>query len=137
NGSNSDSDLKSIQDEIGQRLDEINRVSEQTQFNGTKVLANDKALKIQVGANDAQTISINLKKIDTQSLGLQGFSVDGERQATVNDLRAQGATGFDRYTGVSVNVGATPTLTAADGTNQLRVDVDSGKVTFGTAAAQN
>ncbi|KOF52104.1 flagellin, partial [Achromobacter sp. DMS1] len=52
NGTNSDSDLKSIQDEIGQRLAEINRVSEQTQFNGVKVLASDNALKIQVGAND-------------------------------------------------------------------------------------
>src|SRR6185312_11903569 len=38
NGTNSPSDLKSIQDEITQRLDEINRVSDQTQFNGVKVL---------------------------------------------------------------------------------------------------
>ncbi len=38
-GTNSHSDLDSIQAEIGQRLDEINRVSEQTQFNGVKVLA--------------------------------------------------------------------------------------------------
>src|SRR5690554_5244003 len=47
NGSNSASDLDSIQAEIGQRLAEINRVSDQTQFNGVKVLANDNALKIQ------------------------------------------------------------------------------------------
>lgn len=38
NGSNSDSDLDSIQAEITQRLSEIDRVSGQTQFNGVKVL---------------------------------------------------------------------------------------------------
>src|SRR5690606_15039509 len=40
NGTNSGSDLKSIQEEITQRLGEIDRVSSQTQFNGVKVLAN-------------------------------------------------------------------------------------------------
>src|SRR5690606_5092290 len=63
NGSNSASDLASIQDEIGQRLAEIDRVSEQTQFNGVKVLAKDNSLKIQVGAHDSETITINLKEI--------------------------------------------------------------------------
>ncbi|SUH36726.1 phase-1 flagellin [Salmonella enterica subsp. enterica] len=54
NGSNSGSDLKSIQDEIDQRLNEINRVAEQTDFNGKKVLSQDGQLTIQVGANDAK-----------------------------------------------------------------------------------
>lgn len=92
-GTNSSSDLKSIQDEIQQRLDEIDRVSAQTQFNGVKVLAGDNTLKIQVGANDNETISINLKKIDAKSLGLSGFNVDGKgaienRAATADDLTA-------------------------------------------------
>ncbi|WP_454005458.1 FliC/FljB family flagellin [Alcaligenes sp. Marseille-Q7550] len=129
NGTNSDSDLKSIQDEIGQRLAEINRVSEQTQFNGVKVLASDNALKIQVGANDNQTISVNLKKIDAQSLGLQEFRIDGARQATVSDLRAQGATGFDKYEGATVA-----------GTNdgeEIRVDLNSGKITTAVTNAGN
>ncbi|ENY7068129.1 flagellin FliC, partial [Shigella sonnei] len=55
NGTNSDSDLNSIQDEITQRLSEIDRVSNQTQFNGVKVLASDQTMKIQVGANDGET----------------------------------------------------------------------------------
>ncbi len=96
-GTNSSSDLKSIQDEIQQRLDEIDRVSAQTQFNGVKVLAGDNTLKIQVGANDNETISINLKKIDASSLGLSGFNVDGKgsvenRAATTADLKANGVT---------------------------------------------
>ncbi|RZN19345.1 MULTISPECIES: FliC/FljB family flagellin [unclassified Escherichia] len=74
-GTNSDSDLSSIQDEIKSRLDEIDRVSGQTQFNGVNVLAKDGSMKIQVGANDGQTISIDLQKIDSSTLGLNGFSV--------------------------------------------------------------
>ncbi|WP_253377790.1 FliC/FljB family flagellin [unidentified bacterial endosymbiont] len=74
-GTNSDSDLSSIQDEIKSRLDEIDRVSGQTQFNGVNVLAKDGTMKIQVGANDGQTISIDLQKIDSSTLNLKGFSV--------------------------------------------------------------
>ncbi|MDU1097106.1 MAG: hypothetical protein E7A25_02840, partial [Streptococcus mitis] len=66
-----------IQDEIKSRLDEIDRVSGQTQFNGVNVLAKDGTMKIQVGANDGQTISIDLKKIDSDTLGLAGFNVNG------------------------------------------------------------
>jgi len=75
NGTNSDSDLSSIQDEIKSRLDEIDRVSGQTTFNGVNVLAKDGSMKIQVGANDGETISIDLKKIDSSTLKLDTFSV--------------------------------------------------------------
>ncbi|NLS53915.1 flagellin FliC [Hafnia alvei] len=75
NGSNSDSDLQSIQDEITQRLSEINRISEQTDFNGVKVLSGTNKLTIQVGANDNETIDIDLQKIDATTLKLDTFSV--------------------------------------------------------------
>ena len=74
-GTNSTSDLSSIQDEIKSRLDEIDRVSGQTQFNGVNVLAKNGTMSIQVGANDGQTIDINLQQIDSSTLGLNGFSV--------------------------------------------------------------
>ncbi|CAM3805146.1 Flagellin [Castellaniella denitrificans] len=61
NGTNSSDDLASINAEIKQRLDEIQRVAEQTQFNGTKVLNGSAAsgITIQVGANDNETITIS------------------------------------------------------------------------------
>ena len=77
NGSNSAADKTSIQAEITQRLAEIDRTSAQTDFNGTKVLAADKTLSIQVGASDGQTIAIGMKQIDSSTLGLTGFSVSG------------------------------------------------------------
>ena len=77
NGTNSDSDLSSIQDEIKSRLSEIDRVSGQTQFNGVNVLAKDGKMNIQVGSNDGETITIDLKKIDSKTLGLDSFNVNG------------------------------------------------------------
>ncbi|MBX8520678.1 flagellin FliC [Pseudomonas cichorii] len=77
NGTNSQSDLQSIQDEITQRLDEINRISEQTAFNGVDVLASDQTITIQVGANDGETIDIKLSEINAETLGLSDFNVNG------------------------------------------------------------
>lgn len=93
NGTNSESDRQSIQDEIDQRLAEINRVSQQTEFNGIKVLSKDQTLSIQVGANDGQTIDINLGKIDTATLGLEGFSIMDMVAATevVQGMQVTGA----------------------------------------------
>src|SRR5690606_25684072 len=76
NGSNSKDDLQSIQNEITERLSEINRVSEQTQFNGVKVLGDDAGpLKVQVGSQDGQQIEIKLEKINQKELQLDGFDV--------------------------------------------------------------
>jgi len=77
NGSNSAADKVSIQAEITQRMAEINRTSTQTDFNGVKVLSATNNLKIQVGANDSETITIALQKIDASTLGLTNFSVSG------------------------------------------------------------
>ncbi|HFP3650051.1 flagellin [Escherichia coli] len=121
NGTNSDSDLKSIQAEIQQRLEEIDRVSNQTQFNGVKVLSQDNQMKIQVGANDGESIIIDLKKIDVKSLGLDGFNVNGPKQATAGDLKSsfKNVTGYDTYDA---------------GTTKYRVDINSGVVTDSTGA---
>ncbi|MFH0474151.1 FliC/FljB family flagellin [Kluyvera ascorbata] len=96
-GTNSDSDLDSIQDEIKSRLDEIDRVSGQTQFNGVNVLSKDGSMKIQVGANDGETITIDLKKIDSSTLNLTSFNVNGKgavdnAKATESDLSTAGFT---------------------------------------------
>jgi len=93
NGTNSSSDLSSIQDEIKSRLSEIDRVSGQTQFNGVNVLAKDGKMSIQVGANDGQTIDIDLKKIDSSTLGLSGFSVSGNSLKLSSGITQVGASG--------------------------------------------
>ncbi|HEP1896491.1 TPA: FliC/FljB family flagellin [Kluyvera cryocrescens] len=159
-GTNSQSDLDSIQDEIKSRLDEIDRVSGQTQFNGVNVLAKDGSMKIQVGANDGQTITIDLKKIDSSTLNLTGFNVNGKggvanAVATAADMTAAGFTlAGNTYTGSagfktassadllnSLANGATVTSTAAvaDGLsaagNTYTYDKASNSYSFGVTGA--
>ncbi|BEG73176.1 flagellin N-terminal helical domain-containing protein [Achromobacter xylosoxidans] len=92
NGSYSQEQLNSMQDEINQRMSDINRISEQTDFNGVKVLSDSaKPLTLQVGANDGETITLNLSEISVKTLGLEGFNVNGtgvtqNRSANINDL---------------------------------------------------
>ena len=96
NGSYSQEQLNSMQDEINQRLSDIDRISQQTDFNGVKVLSDSaKPLTLQVGANDGETITLNLSEISVKTLGLDGFNVNGSgvtqnRSATVSDLQAAG-----------------------------------------------
>ncbi|EGE1308692.1 FliC/FljB family flagellin [Escherichia coli] len=149
-GTNSQSDLDSIQDEIKSRLDEIDRVSGQTQFNGVNVLAKDGSMKIQVGANDGQTITIDLKKIDSSTLKLTGFNVNGSGSvantaATKADLAAAaiGTPGAADSTGAiayTVSAGLTKTTAAdvlsslADGTTITATGV---KNSFAAGATSN
>lgn len=119
NGTNSDSDLESIQAEITQRLDEITRVSEQTQFNGVKVLASDSKIKIQVGANDDETITIDLKQINATTLGLGKLDVGN----------AISSKGFQNVTTIQAGTSAEWTdfsfATEGGGTYQLYVGEDN------------
>ncbi len=120
NGTNSTSDLKSIQDEIDQRLGEIDRVSEQTKFNGVDVLAQNRSLSIQVGANDNETIDIDLQQINAKSLKLENFSVE---QATlkVGDAIALDAHGITNATSGDLDISTAQAQLVAAG-----VDVSGG-----------
>lgn len=84
NDTNSTSDRKSIQDEINQRLSEIDRIAQQTEFNGVKVLSKEQSLQIQVGANDNETIAIKLNQMSVDMLGLQDFTIDNIATAGQN-----------------------------------------------------
>lgn len=63
NANNSASDRESLNDEVQQRLAEIDRISSQTAFNGLKVLDGNFGTKaFQIGANAGETISIHLSQ---------------------------------------------------------------------------
>ncbi|MDF2785570.1 MAG: flagellin [Pantoea eucrina] len=142
NGTNSDSDKSSIQDEIKSRLDEIDRVSQQTQFNGVNVLAKDGNMKIQVGANDGQTISIDLKKIDSNTLKLDNFNVTnmattvkngstGNVQIAVASAVANDSNGTpEAVTGLAKNSNGDYFATTSSGTYAATVDNKTGTISF-------
>ncbi|BDU22854.1 flagellin [Dyella sp. GSA-30] len=61
NGNYTADDRKAIDTEVQQRLSEITRIANQTDFNGTKVLDGSAGtLSFQIGSNVGQTISISL-----------------------------------------------------------------------------
>jgi len=63
NDTNTAQDIDSIQEEVNERLAEIDRVTEQTQFNGRNLFAagaSGTTFSIQVGAKDGETISISV-----------------------------------------------------------------------------
>ncbi|MDP3226129.1 MAG: flagellin FliC, partial [Rubrivivax sp.] len=123
NGSNSNADKASIQAEITQRLEEIDRTSAQTDFNGVKVLAANNKLSVQVGANDGETIAIDLKQIDSASLKLNSLTVSknelavGSKIDTVVDATAgtgSQSVGFAAAEVAKLNTANGTSLTAAD-----------------------
>ncbi|ENM7899349.1 FliC/FljB family flagellin [Citrobacter freundii] len=151
NGSNSDSDLSSIQDEINQRLEEINRVSQQTDFNGKKVLNQDGQLTIQVGAKDGETITIDLKKINSETLKLNDLDVTKIATTVADGTKANIQIAPSAADITDTNGGAITTGTSLvkDGNNKYYVkagnnpddyyaatlDNKTGKVTFDSTAA--
>ncbi len=86
NSSNSASDIDSIQSEVNQRMEEIDRVTKQTDFNGIKVLDNrtaaDSTYSFQVGAQDGQSIGINIGASSGWNLATAG--ADGTSSAQIN-----------------------------------------------------
>ncbi len=70
NGSNSDKDRAALQEEVNQLGSEINRISQDTTFAGTKLLDGNYSGSFQVGADANQTISFSLNQTN-------GFSISG------------------------------------------------------------
>ncbi|MEX9869590.1 FliC/FljB family flagellin [Providencia huaxiensis] len=85
NSTNSQSDIGSIQEEVNERLAEVKRISDQTQFNGIKVLEGAK-MNFQVGANDGEVIELDMQKIDRTSLGLDNFEL---KQFVTGDVKTE------------------------------------------------
>ncbi|EMX6286012.1 FliC/FljB family flagellin [Providencia sp. PROV257] len=113
NGSNSNSDITSIQNEVTERLAEINRISEQTQFNGVKVLSGEKnEMSIQVGTNDNEVIKFSLDKIDNDTLGVSSDKLfDKVPAGTVTGKTEAGSAVDEAKLGIS---GATTYKTGLD-----------------------
>ena len=114
NSSNSASDIDSIQSEVNQRLEEINRVTKETDFNGIKILntqAGTKTYDFQVGSKDGEKIGIKIDSSNGWDLGAKADiaiasmvdvgEVNGEFRTVV-------AKGFDVLAEVTAAVAAQP-----------------------------
>ena len=79
NGTNDATDKASIQKEVSQLTDEINRVVANTKFNGTNLLNQSGTISIQVGANGTSNdkIDISLTDLSKALSGVTSLSVSG------------------------------------------------------------
>lgn len=93
NGTNSADDLASINSEIKARLDEIERVADQTQFNGINVLDGSagSGIVIQVGADDGETITIKANDAQVSALLSGATSITSSGLAISSGTVASGA----------------------------------------------
>ncbi len=70
NATNSDSDRQALQAEVKQLQAEINRVANNTEFNGQRLLdGNFKDASFQVGANAGQTIEFGVSSVKAADIG--------------------------------------------------------------------
>ena len=103
NATNSDSDREALNAEVKQLVSEIDRVSRQTNFNGTKLLDGSfSGALFQVGADSGQTIGINSivdasagalggAKFDKNTFTVAALAANGD--VTIEGMEIQGADG--------------------------------------------
>jgi flagellin len=91
NATNSASDRVALDEEVQQRLQEIERIASQTSFNGQKILDGTfGAAQFQVGANVGETININLTTgVKSSQLG-QIATATSAAEVTVANLSGTG-----------------------------------------------
>ena len=142
NGTNSASDIDSIQQEVNQRLEEIDRIARETDFNGSKILSSTTGtdLDIQVGSQDGQQIRISIESNTSWNKYDATGTAAGTLATVGGEARTVDAKGFDVRAAVTPESGATAAvnasgLTAMDVTatgitaNQQFVSYDDGGTT--------
>ena len=127
NATNSASDREALNAEVDQLLSEIDRVANQTGFNGTKLLDGSfTGALFQVGANSGQTIGINaIVDANIDTLGKSGFADD----VSGVGIGGTAATASGSISGITVSV--TPAGAAA----ATQIKLDDIKIEVGDDAA--
>jgi flagellin len=128
NASNSAADRAALDQEVQQRLAEVQRIATQTAFNGQKVLNGTFGNAVfQVGANVGETITVGLStSMLTTQIGKTADYVGGTAYDSTHAVGAQG-------TGVGAAI-LNNDVTIAVGTGQA---VNVGVSTAGTGAGQS
>ncbi|WGM02747.1 FliC/FljB family flagellin [Arsenophonus nasoniae] len=140
NGTNSASDIATLQNEVKQRLDEINRISEQTDFNGTKVLSANTMKTIQIGANHGETIEIGLEKITSGELKIEEVNLNifaksyADYATAAADIGKDANLSFPASATAALDVANIKVGTTALGANRAlhqKIDAATGKAVDG------
>ena len=106
NATNSGTDRDALNAEVTQLLKEIDRVANQTSFNGTKLLNGDfTGALFQVGADAGQTIGINsIVDSRTDNLGKMNFAADTAGVDVVAATASGKAAAAGKISGIKISV---------------------------------
>ena len=75
-GTQEQEDLDALQNEIAQLIEEIDKISERTEFNEKKLLDGSYTGQVfQIGANEGQTMSVEIGDMSAAALGVDGLDV--------------------------------------------------------------
>jgi len=82
-----DTDRGAIQGEIDQLVQEIDRQTSSTQFNGQPLLSGQfasgtGAFDVQLGPNEGESLAINIEKVNSSTLGVAGLNVSTRENAS-------------------------------------------------------
>jgi len=106
NATNSASDRAALQAEVKQRIAEIDRIANQTEFNGLKLLDGSfTSQAFQVGANAGQTISVD-SIVDARAAALGRFSLVADGTVTGNVVLGSTSNGIAAEANLTVTVGS-------------------------------
>jgi flagellin len=131
NDTNSGSDRIALQQEVGQLQQELNRIANETEFNGRKLLDGSfSAQQFQVGANANQTISIGMNSAKANTIGNQSVVTDG------TGLQAQVGTSANGAIGATASTIAAQVLTVS-GLKSSTVNVAAGAAASDIASSVN
>ena len=75
NGTNQSTDKAYIQSEIDQLASEISRTANDTKFNKMGLLDSTKSFTLQVGAEEGNTISVQLKSMSATGIGVNALTI--------------------------------------------------------------
>ncbi|QDZ28099.1 flagellin [Noviherbaspirillum sp. UKPF54] len=141
NGTNSASDRASLQQEVSQLQQELNRVANTTQFNGQNVLDGSlSSTQFQVGANANQTINVGIASAQASKIGNYTLSsLSGAGSSSAATAAAANTAGGNNVTSQNVTIagnGQSSTfLVAADSSaNAIASQINGTTSTTGVSA---
>lgn len=70
NDTNTDSDRAEMQKEVNQLAEELTRISDNTEFNTQNLLDGSFTGKFHIGANEGQSISLEINAMDAETLAV-------------------------------------------------------------------
>ncbi|MNB88565.1 Flagellar filament 33 kDa core protein [compost metagenome] len=105
NGTYQDSDRKNLQAEVDQLVNEIDRITGNSNFNGVKLLdGTTAAVNFQIGVTSAEQLNVTLSSMKATDLGVNSLKIDtsADAAAALSTIK----TAIEKVSTTRANLGA-------------------------------